>query len=160
MSDFEICYLADKKEFVEACAAWAYGRWGVQVSDGSFERAFKRFSECAQKNKLPFTLIALDKNKRPAAMASLWEQDGEIWQEQTPWIAAVYTLYRYRGNGLAKKLISRLEEEAVKLGFKEIYLHSESTAGYYPQLGYQKIETVKDENADIGETTLFKKILV
>jgi hypothetical protein len=46
-------------------------------------------------------------------MGSLWEKDGAEWPEKTPWIASIYTLYRYRGLGLglAKQLIKRLEEE-------------------------------------------------
>ena len=30
MDDFKMEYLADRPDCLQACAAWAYGRWGVQ----------------------------------------------------------------------------------------------------------------------------------
>jgi hypothetical protein len=43
MDDFKIEYLADRSDCLQACAAWAYGRWGVQKKDGSLERAISIF---------------------------------------------------------------------------------------------------------------------
>ena len=159
---FRIEYLADYPEHVQACAAWTFGRWGVQKKDGSLERALKTFQDGAQKDALPLTLIALnEKNEMPVAMISLWEKDGTIWTDDviTPWIACVYTHYRYRGRGLAGALLKRMEEEAKKIGFGQIYLQSGSAAGLYLENGYEAVETVKSDETKAGTQTLLKKIL-
>lgn len=52
MSDFEIKYLAEKPECIQACAAWAYGRWGVQKKNGSLERALNIFKTGAQTDQI------------------------------------------------------------------------------------------------------------
>ena len=158
MSDFKIYYLANRPDCLHACAAWAYGRWGVQKTDGSLERAISVFKKGMQKDKLPLTLIVINlETGLPVAMGSLWEKDGTEWSEKTPWIASIYTLYRYRGLGLAKQLIKRLEEEARNIGFQEVYLQSGSAANFYRNLGYKEIETVKTKATAAGTETLFIK---
>ena len=64
---------------------------------------------------------------------------------------------RYRGLGLAKQLIKRLEEEARNIGFQEVYLQSGSAANFYRNLGYKEIETVKTKATAAGTETLFIK---
>lgn len=159
MSNFEIHYLADKPEHIEACAAWIYGRWGVQNPAGSFSRALDRMEAGAQKEKLPLAIVATHKKTGlPVAMANLWTQDGDEWADRTPWIASVFTHYRYRGQGIARQLVERLEKEATRLGFKEIYLKSGSAAGFYPQLGYSELDK-KPADTAAGSETLFRKEL-
>jgi len=158
MSDFKIDYLANRPDCLHACAAWAYGRWGVQKTDGSLEQAISVFKKGMQKDKLPLTLIVINlETGLPVAMGSLWEKDGTEWSEKTPWIASIYTLYRYRGLGLAKQLIKRLEKEARNIGFQEVYLQSGSAANFYRNLGYMEIETVKTKATAAGTETLFIK---
>ena len=85
--NYKICHLSEKPEHIAACAAWAYGRWGVQKEKGSLDRALHVFESGAQKDKLPLTLIAINSdNGLPVAMGSLWKTDGEEWLEKTPWM--------------------------------------------------------------------------
>jgi N-acetylglutamate synthase-like GNAT family acetyltransferase len=162
MAEFELFYLADKPEWIEACAAWSFGRWGVQRENGSWARSLARFQEAAQKDALPLTIIALNKESgRPVAMASLVESDSDRWVDETPWIAGVFVLYRYRGCGLARRLVERLEVEARRLGIKKLYLYSGSAAEMYPKMGYQVIETVESATTAAGcETLLVKDLTV
>ncbi|MCP4395102.1 MAG: GNAT family N-acetyltransferase [Alphaproteobacteria bacterium] len=158
MVDFEICYLADKPEFTDACAAWAYGRWGVQKSDGSLVRAVSIFGKGVQKNRLPITMVVVNKKtKMPIGMGSLWDSDGDEWPDVTPFIAAVYVHYRYRGCGIGEAMVKRLEVEADRLGFSELYLKSGSAASYYTELGYKAIDSAKVETNAAGMETLFIK---
>lgn len=160
IQDFSIHYLADKPDFIPACAAWEHGRWGVQKPDYALDHALETFGNSAQRGQIPLTLIALDpKNDLPVAMGSLWENDGPKWAEKTPWIASIYTLYRYRKLGLAKTLIRKLEAEALRLGFDEVYLRSGSAADLYKRLGYQEIETIQTTTTAAGRETLFRKRL-
>ena len=158
MNNFKIEYLADRPDCLQACAAWAYGRWGVQKKDRSLERAISIFEEGMQKDTIPLTLVAINlATDLPVAMGSLWIKDGNEWSEKTPWIASIYTLYRYRGLGLAKHIIKRLEAEAINIGFQKVYLQSGSAANFYRNLGYEEIETIKTNVTASGKETLFIK---
>ncbi len=160
MSDLAIEYLSYNKHCIQACAAWAYGRWGVQKKEASLERALTVFQEGAQVDQLPLTVIALNpETNLPVAMGSLWESDGDEWQDKTPWIASVYTLYRYRGLGLATKIIEFLEHEAMRLGFREVYLKSGTASDFYKKRGYQEIDKISTKATAAGTETLFVKQL-
>ena len=160
MHNFKIDYLAHRPECVHACAAWAYGRWGVQKKDGSLDKALRIFKQSMHQDNLPLTLVMINQETHlPVAMGSLWEDDGTQWPDKTPWIASIYTLYRYRGLGLAKRLIAHLEKKASSMGFEKVYLQSGSAAGFYRRLGYEEIETVKTNTTAAGTETLFIKQL-
>ena len=161
MQGFTIEYAADYPKTVAACAAWAYGRWGVQKETASLDNALKIFRQGAQKDAIPLTIVAINKNTGlPVAMGSLWESDGERWTDCTPWIAAVFTLYRYRNLGIARAVIARLEKEAKTMGYRHVYLKSGSAAKFYVTLGYQLIETVETDETAAGTETLFQKALI
>ncbi len=87
----------------------------------------------------------------------MWSEDGELWAEHTPWIAAVFILYRYRGQGIAQQIMDRLEAEAKRLGYNEVFLKAGSAAGYYPKLGYKALETIEVPACAVGQETLFQK---
>jgi len=158
MTDFEIKYLADCPQHFKACAAWLYGRWGVQAGSGSLERAFEIFQNGSQKDNLPLTLVVINtETNLPVAMGSLWEKDGPEWPNKTPWIASIYTLENYRGLGLAKQVVERLEQEAQRLGFSEIYLHSSSAVDLYKKIGYTELDIVKTQRTVEKTKTLFIK---
>ncbi|TGE39225.1 GNAT family N-acetyltransferase [Desulfosporosinus fructosivorans] len=57
------------------------------------------------------------------------------------YIFSVYTLKEYRGQGLAKELMSRTIETAKRIGVKEIYLNGEEKAiPMYKKLGFECVE--------------------
>jgi ribosomal protein S18 acetylase RimI-like enzyme len=158
MDNIQIHYLADKKEHINACSAWAYGRWGVQKENSSLEQTIKKFTEGAQKDALPLTLIATTSDTNlPVAMASLWKEDGDVWPDKTPWIASVYTLYRYRDLGLATRLIKELEQVAKNLNYDEIFLQSGSAKNLYIQMGYKELENIETCSTAVGQLTLLTK---
>lgn len=158
MNNFNLQYLADRPECIQACAAWAFGRWGVQQQKGSLEFALQIFEQGAQKGRIPLTVVMINQaTDLPVAMGSLWESDGTDWPDKSPWIASVYTLYRYRRQGLAARIIERLEQEAARLGFSTVYLHSGSAADYYRKLGYTELDRIPTQTTAAGTRTLFRK---
>ncbi|HBS24570.1 MULTISPECIES: GNAT family N-acetyltransferase [Thalassospira] len=155
---YDIVYLADRPDCVDACAAWAYGRWGVQKTKSSLENARAYFAQCSQKDGLPMTLLAINRDTNlPIGMISLWPQDGQKWPDKTPWIAAVYTLYRYRGMRIATTLVERILQEAKRFDFDIVYLQAGSAAGMYRKLGFREIERRDASTAAAGHEILFCK---
>ena len=161
MTDFTIEYLADYPEYIQACAAWGFGRWGVQKPHGSLDRAIKHFEKSCQKDALPLGLVVINKETElPIGMGCLVEQDGDDWLGRTPWIASVFTHYRHEGQGIAKAVISRLEEEAQNLGFKSVYLYSGTAAYLYRKIDYTEIDSKITDKSAAGKITLFEKKLI
>ena len=121
MKGFSLVYLADFPKAVDACAAWDFGQWDLQKKGATLEKSYKVFAGALQKEALPLTIVALnDETKLPVAMASLWEKDGQEWKAYTPWIASVFVHPRFRGRGIAKALVARLEDEARRLGYETL----------------------------------------
>ena len=149
----DIVYLADHKEFVSACAAWAYGQWGTQRKDGSLDRAIQRFMEGAQKEAIPLTLIALS-NGLPVGMVSLWASDSDNAPELTPWLASLYVHPFHRGKGVASKLVMRLESEAKKLDYETLYLNTEDAQDLYAGLEWKEFRCV---TSNFGLASLMRK---
>jgi len=155
---YDVVYLADRPDCVDACAAWAYGRWGVQKPDSSLEKARAYFAQCCQKDDLPLTLLAINQDTNlPIGMISLWPRDGEGWPDKTPWVAAVYTLYRYRGMGIARKLVESILQEAKRFGIDIIYLQAGSAAEMYRKFGFREIDRRDTDTAAAGHEILFCK---
>ncbi len=161
MKSFKIEYLANRPDCVSACAAWDYGRWGVQKSNTSLENTIDRFTKSTNTGQIPLTLVMINtETDCPVAMGSLCEKDGTQWLDKTPWISSIYTLYRYRGLGLAKRIVKSLENEAKEMGYSELFLQSGSAASLYRSLCYQEVETVKTNATAAGTETLFVKTLI
>lgn len=82
---------------------------------------------------------------------------GFIWSYKYPYREDFNRLYasivhvdkEYRRQSIGAGLISKLEQEAIKLGIKKIYLHSEATSksvDFYEREGFEKerIQLVKE----------------
>jgi GNAT superfamily N-acetyltransferase len=157
---YRIAYLADYPQYVEACAAWNFGRWGVGSPNSSLAETLRVFEKSTHKEALPLTFIAINNdNDQPVAMGSLWGQDGDEWPDVSPWIASIFVHNRHRRSGLATRLVIRLEEEAKQLGFDTLYLKAGAAAPLYEKIGYSYVDSVKSDLTSTGKITLYTKTL-
>lgn len=158
---FSIEYLADYPKAVDACAAWDFGHWDVRKKGATLEKSYKIFAGALQKEALPLTIVAMsDETKLPVAMASLCAKNGDDWPTLSPWISSVYVHYLFRGKGIARALVERLEMDARRLGYDEVYLQTDVAAGMYRKFGYSEIDRVKSRFTIDGICVLMKKDLV
>ena len=153
-NNITVRYLADVPEQIQTCASWAYSQWGCQ-SGGSLEHSIARFSECARKEGLPLTLVAMEGDK-PAGMASLWRSDYEKRADLLPWLAPLFVHPFYRGQGIASGLIREIEQEAAKLGFYRCFLVTEEARKLYERFGWREMEPV---TTCYGDASLMTKDL-
>ena len=161
MSGFLIEYLADYPKAIGACASWDFGRWDVRKKGATLEASFKLFAQAAQKDRLPLTVVAIDEGDQlPVAMGSLWEQDGAEWSKVTPWIASLYVHHLFRGQGIARAIVKRLEDEARRLGYEEVYLKTGNAGAMYEIFGYSEIDQQASKYTKLGMRSLYKKDLI
>jgi predicted N-acetyltransferase YhbS len=141
-----IGYLADYPEMIPTCASWAYGQWGCQSGD-SLEYAMARFIKGANKERLPFTLVALD-NQKPVGMISLWKSDLNNRPDLSPWLASLFIHPFYRGHHISLYLIKKLEKEARRLGYLRLFLVTKEAKNLYTRHGWEELEQVKTIHGD------------
>ena len=147
-------YLADYPDMILTCASWAYGQWGCQ-SGGSLKHAVARFTEGANKERIPLTLVALDK-KKPVGMISLWKSDFNKRPDLSPWVASLFVHPFYRSNHIASFLIEKLEVEARRLGYIRLFLVTEEAKNLYIRHKWEELEQVKTIH---GQAVLMSKDL-
>lgn len=135
---FTCKYLADEPEQVATCAKWAFDAWGKYNPTVTQDMRAERFREHCNKDKIPLTIIC-KVDSQIAGMASLRANDG-IGEELSPWLGSLYVAEKFRRSGIGAKLIARIEREACKLGFQNLYLLTyEVTLPYwYSALGWKK----------------------
>lgn len=139
---YDIVYLADRPDCVDACAAWACKCPIVVLKEpGTTLRNVVRRTIC------------LSLFWRSTAIPTC--RSG--WPDKTPWISAVYTLYRYRGQRIAATLVERIQQEAKRLGFDMVHLQVGSAAEMYRKFGFREIDRRVTDTAAAGHEILFCK---
>uniref|UniRef100_A0A0R3S7F9 N-acetyltransferase domain-containing protein n=1 Tax=Elaeophora elaphi TaxID=1147741 RepID=A0A0R3S7F9_9BILA len=73
---------------------------------------------------------------------------------QSCWIESVIICSSLRGKGLGCWLMTQLEDEARKFGFRKAYLSSKNKQGFYVKCGYSSCEPVLNTGAN---TALFER---
>lgn len=118
---------------------WYDGLGKIWLPDVPLQEVTQRFHEHANSDKMPLTYVALEEGQF-AGMCSLRENDG-ILPELTPWLGSLAVKAEYQGQGIARKLIEVIKQEAKKMGFAELYLFAfdATIPRYYESLGWQAI---------------------
>ncbi|WP_087720497.1 GNAT family N-acetyltransferase [Salinicola salarius] len=142
-----ISSLVDRPDFIDACAAWTYGQWGVG-STRTLESTLERFRQAASDSVMPLTFVA-HVNDRPIGMASLFEDDCELRPDLRPWLAAVFVHPDHRANGVAGLLIQAVEQAARRLGEEMIYLTTTDSQNLYTSHGWQHAGIVQYPDCDL-----------
>ena len=81
------------------------------------------------------------KGERPVGTASLVADDMSDRPELTPWLASVFVLPEWRGQGIASRLVQRVEAEACANGIGYFYLYTPDQQALYRRLGWRDRET-------------------
>lgn len=146
----EIKYLVEVQDYLPEISMWLYNQWGVKHDDSSPADWVKELQQRLNKDELPMTFVAV-RGEKPIGTSSLVECDMETKSELTPWLADVYVPPEERAQGIATKLVQRINEEAKKLGYDKYYLFTRQATGFYLKLGWEIIETTtyKGKKVDV-----------
>lgn len=141
----KIYNIKDKQEYIEEIARLTKQEWAEYNTE---EELNKKIQETINKIKNNLDnpnyckLILLDDDKL-VGFISIFETDGEEYQELTPWYATMYVKKEYRGLGYSKILNDAILKEARNKGFKKIYLKSE-LKNYYEKFGAKYMSNLKN----------------
>ncbi|MDX5435862.1 MAG: GNAT family N-acetyltransferase [Pontibacter sp.] len=133
---FRIRYLHEVPQHFDAVASWIYHQWWEKPGN-TIEVVKAPLREHLQPKSFPVTLVALD-GEKPVGSVLLIEDDGvEALPELKPWLAALYVLPEYRGQGVGKLLVQALEQHAQRTGFIDLYLVATDRVSFYYELGWR-----------------------
>ncbi|AMC99383.1 GNAT family N-acetyltransferase [Halomonas chromatireducens] len=135
MRDITIVRLNTDSDHVATVASWTYAEWGhlnPAYTAETWREAFRR--ECGD-GGVPSVFVAMQ-GDRPVGTAALMAEDMASRRDLTPWLASVFVLPEWRGQGIAARLIRRVEEEAAACGIDQFYLYTHDQQGLYRRLGW------------------------
>jgi GNAT superfamily N-acetyltransferase len=99
---------------------------------------------------VPLTLLAFADYDLVGGV-SLIEHDlphrGDL-ADKSPWVAGAYVIPARRNSGIGTMLLTRVAEEATRLGIERIYLYTSSAEALYLRLGWR----LEPESLCEGET--------
>ncbi|MGQ4879242.1 GNAT family N-acetyltransferase [Billgrantia sp. LNSP4103-1] len=133
---------------VATVAGWTYAEWG-HLHPGStaesYRDAFRR--ECGD-GGVPSVFVAME-GDQPVGTAALLAEDMDSRRELTPWLASVFVLPEWRGQGIASRLVRRVEEEAAASGVDRFYLFTPDQQALYRRLGWRDLEELSYRGEEV-----------
>ncbi len=137
----KIDYLINHPEHLPVLASWMFKTWGHLNPQSSLEKAEHKLTTHLNAVNMPLTFIALQ-NDEPVGMCSLRQNDG-IKEELTPWLASLFVLPQFRGQGIGEKLVQMVIKKAHTFGYDTLYLFAfdSSLSSWYEKLGWKMIDT-------------------
>ena len=139
----DIQYLGDHRETIPVLAAWIYDEWSYLYPGTTLQDFEGLFLERINKKSLPLTLVALEAGE-PVGTASLKAFDMETRNDLTPWLTSLHVAEPWRRRGIGSSLVKAIEQKAVELEIRKLFLFSTDAAlavPFYSRLGW----TVKEE---------------
>ncbi|MGB4057594.1 MAG: GNAT family N-acetyltransferase [Alphaproteobacteria bacterium] len=158
MGSLSIAPLSERPQFVEACAAWAYGEWGCHKKDSSLQKCMNRYIQAAKgdNTRLPQTWAGTIGEKM-AGMISLTPEDHPERIDLTPWIASFFIHPEFRGKGFSYAFLDAAERGGTTMGYKTLYLYTPTAQDLYKKAGWETFEQRFDPTGLHPHVYLMKK---
>lgn len=117
-------------EYIELCSY----EWGSKKSKLEMKQYVEKKKKSTFNDDKIISILGLVDNNNLIGFISLFKYDGEDRKDLTPWYATMYVKEKYRNRGYSKLLNDEILKEAVKLGYKKVYLKTELD-NYYEKFG-------------------------
>jgi GNAT superfamily N-acetyltransferase len=126
----------------ETISAWLWAEWGTPQNHGLYRSLVAH----SRPDSIPAIYVAFLDGKTVGTVGLL-RTDLLSRQEFTPWMAVLYVVPAFRGQGIAAALQSHAMAEARRMGFSEIFLYTKMI-GFYEKRGWVFMETDVDDHGD------------
>ncbi len=131
--------LGERPDLVSLVCRWGFDEWAHLNPGDTFEQRRADLLREMETDRVPMTFVALDVGGECIGTAALLQHDIDD-DPRTPWLASVFVPPSRRRQGVASRLVRHVEAEAARLGFRRLYLFTESSAALYAALGWQPRE--------------------
>jgi N-acetylglutamate synthase-like GNAT family acetyltransferase len=131
-----IAYLSDHKEAIPLLAQWFYKEWAYLNPGKTLADVEQLIGERTNTDKIPIALVAFD-NHELLGTVCLKVHDMDTRLDLSPWLAGLYVAAPRRRQGIGASLVAAIENKAIELGIKQLYLHTPGAESFYAKLGWQ-----------------------
>ncbi|HIW13260.1 MAG TPA: GNAT family N-acetyltransferase [Candidatus Salinicoccus stercoripullorum] len=145
----ETAFLSKRPQYKTEVARIIFERFHLdERRKGTFKETVKFFSQSGITG-YPITMIAL-KGGKCVGTVSIYRNDLPERPAYQPWLAALYVLPDFRGQGVADRLVRDMLNHLSGLGYETIYAKTETQSryDYYMQKGWELLETVDVDGRD------------
>jgi GNAT superfamily N-acetyltransferase len=132
-------YLENHREAIPGLAELHHMQWLSVTPHLTVADRIAGFEARARRGSIPTGFVALD-GETVIGMACLVEWDIDSHRHLTPWLATVLVVPEYRRLGVGSALSKRVAEEAIALGFSELFLFTFDRQSLYSRLGWHTLE--------------------
>jgi GNAT superfamily N-acetyltransferase len=154
--DFEIIYLADARELIVPLAPMFIDQWEPYYGRQGPGDAETDLNDCCNHDEIPLALIAVGKDQKILGTAALKARSIDTHRYLSPWLAAMFVVERYRGQGIGVALIEEIEKNAIRLGYNYVYVGS---GGVTPAMRTGGWSLLDESEATRGPIQIFKRNL-
>lgn len=135
-------------DLISLIADWYFTEWNIDKA-ATTER-LTGFPN----DGIPFQLVML-LDGSPIATGGIYHHVGLLdvifrLKEFQPWLALVYTLPEYRGNGYGAVLCKEIQAQAKLAGMDQLYLFTHTAESLYKRLGWKQLERIELKGKDIA----------
>ena len=139
MGEYSYITLRDRPELKNTAAEWFHGKWGVPAD------AYLSCMNDYLDHKTEYGwYLCLDGDRIIAGMGVI-ENDFHDRKDLAPNVCAVYTEEKYRGRGIAGKLLNMTVEDLRSKGITPVYLVSDHI-GFYEKYGWEFLCNVQGDD--------------
>ncbi|MFE3576798.1 GNAT family N-acetyltransferase [Lysinibacillus sp. NPDC059133] len=143
----DIDLLVNKPEYIEDVAEMVYKEFVVATRSKKTYEEVVDFFKRTYVNEFPITFIA-NVDGQCVGTVSVFENDWKERPQYKPWLASLFVEPSYRSQKMGFYLIKALLEHMKKIGYTKVFLKTENASVYYEKRGWERIETVLDEQGD------------
>ena len=155
--DFEIIYLADARELIVPLAPMFIDQWEPYYGRQGPGDAETDLNDCCNHDEIPLALIAVGEDQKILGTAALKARSIDTHRYLSPWLAAMFVVERYRGQGIGVALIKEIEKNAIRLGYNYVYVGS---GGVTPAMRTGGWALLDESEATRGPIQIFKRNLL
>ena len=152
-----VCLLAERPELIEPAGRLRWREWGhaPEPEDSAFWIAAIRRE--AGRDRLPFTLVAVDDAGAAVGVIGLGEFDQDDLRDHSPWLLGMVVDPAWRARRVGQALLAELEARAAGLGYRQLWVATKNAAGFYQRWGWRRVDSV--DTAGEGPMVVLTRVL-
>jgi predicted N-acetyltransferase YhbS len=131
----ELDYLANHREAIPLIAQWMFEQWPQYLAGKTLSDVTTGIEERASFQRLPVAWVAIDSGTTVGTIC-LKQHDLDDRMDLSPWLGGLYVAASHRRRGIGEMLMNALLKEAIRLGYKHLYLWTPSSESYYAKRGW------------------------
>lgn len=136
----QIFDLKDYPQFIAPLAQWHFAEWSYLHPDYTLDQLAQEMQQYFSPQLLPSMFILLNQQQELLGSASLVAHDLGSRPEFSPWLANVFVHPAYRGQGMGRRLVLFIQQQAQRAGIGELYLFTANQMDFYRSLGWQMLD--------------------